>query len=798
MQNNYNYQQWGLTAAEVDAQKAQGHINTQPDSKAKSVSRIIRDNACTLFNFLNIILAALVIGVGSIKNALFVNVIIINTIIGIIQEIRAKRTVEKISLLNVSKVKVLRDGREGEIPLEEIVPGDLVLLASGNQIPADSVVIDGEMEVNESLLTGEADAIEKKAGDPLMSGSFVVAGRGKARVEKVGADNYATRLVNEVRFIRKPNSEIMQALHIITKFIGIVIIPVGIALLFQAVGVQGQTLQSGVTTTVAALVGMIPEGLVLLTSIALAVGVIRLSHYKTLVQELYCIETLARVDTLCLDKTGTITEGVMEMTNMELLGDAKDTSTALRAFVYRQVDDNPTFMAVKNSVKGKDPGWQAEQVVPFSSARKYSGITFKDQGTYILGAPEFVLKENYDLVRDRVEAQAQRGYRVLVFCRSSRPFGGKTDLPADLVPKALLVIGDKIRPEARETLEYFAHQGVTIKVISGDNPETVSEVAHRAGLKDYQRRVDASTLKDDAAVEAAAAGYTVFGRVTPHQKRVLVNALKKQGHTVAMTGDGVNDVLALRDADCSIAMANGSEATRQIAQLVLLDSNFANLTRVLSEGRRVINNITRTSALFLIKTFFSLLLALLIIISNDQYPFQPIQLTMIGAVTIGIPSFFLALEPNDAVVKGSFLQNVMRQTMPGAFTNVIFIIMVVWLGNVFGFSSVQISTMATLLCGTIGLVILYAVCQPMDKKRAFLFCMMVFLFLMAVLFFPGFFSILPLTSLSLPMIIVLLPSLFLTYPIMLMMRRFYWMLDDNFVKRHGLLEEIMEKEKLGT
>ncbi|SEA08502.1 cation-transporting ATPase E [Eubacterium aggregans] len=776
------YAQKGLDTPEVERLKAEGKTNVQPESKTKSVSQIIRDNTCTLFNLLNVILAIMVISVGSYKNALFINIIVMNTVIGIVQEIRAKRTVDKISLLSEPKAHVIRCGHLDTIALEEIVLGDLVELKAGNQIPADAILVSGEMEVDESLLTGEADAIMKKSGDTVLSGSFVVSGTARVQVIRVGKDNYATKLAEDVRTLRKPNSDIMRALKRITQFVGIIIVPVGIALLFLSLQVQGLDIQQSVTTTVAALVGMIPEGLVLLTSIALAVGVIRLSRYRTLVQELYCIETLARVDVLCLDKTGTITEGSMELKTMDVLGDSQETSRALKALIANLSDDNPTFVALQKSLKGKAPDWKATQIVPFSSARKYSGVSFEDHGSYVMGAPEFVLKERYAEVKERVEAQAALGYRVLVLCHSDLAFNGDAGLPEGLTVMALLVIGDKIRPEARETLEYFADQGVEIKVISGDNPVTVSEVAHRAGLNGYAHFVDASTLSDEAAVAKAATEYTVFGRVSPEQKKVLVDALKAEGHTVAMTGDGVNDVLALRDADCSIAMASGSDATKQVAQLVLLDSNFASLTQVLAEGRRVINNITRASSLFLVKTGFSLILALLVILSNDLYPFVPIQLTLISTVTIGIPSFFLALEPNHAIVSGGFLQNVLRKALPGALTDALTIGVVVWIGGLMHFSSAQISSIATILCGTVGLVILYAVCQPLDKKRIVLFLGMVFLFVLALCFFPWFFSIMPVPEMSLPMLLVLVPLMLLTYPVMLLMRLFVGWLDQWYGK----------------
>lgn len=761
----------GLTQEEVNERIAAGKINTSPNPRTKTCGQIIFDNTCTLFNVLNLVLAILVIAVGSYKNALFINIIVINTVIGIVQEIRAKLTVEKISLVTEPKATVIRDGKTQDIPVDHIVLDEHICLKTGKQIPSDGVVLLGDLEINEALLTGEADPILKKVGDPVLSGSFVVAGTGEIKVTRVGADNYANQLASEVKRINKPHSDIMNALGSITKFVSIIILPVGLLLLGQAIAIQGRSLQMRVTSTVAALVGMIPEGLVLLTSVALAVGVVRLSRCQTLVQELYCIETLARVDTLCLDKTGTITQGTMELKSIDAVEDCKMVTQVLRAMVASLKDDNPTFMAIRQSIRGKSQPWTVRQQIPFSSARKYSGVTFEEGGTYILGAPEFILRDEYKKIKERVEAHAQKGYRVLALCHSDEPFGEAGALPPHIAVAALLVLGDIIRPEAKDTLSYFSSQNVAIKVISGDNPVTVSEVAHRAGLSDYANYVDAATLTDEAALCAAANVYSVFGRVTPEQKRVLINALKDSGHTVAMTGDGVNDILALKDADCSIAMASGSEATRQMAQLVLLDSNFANLTQVLSEGRRVINNITRAASLFLVKTLFSLLLSLVVILSNKYYPFVPIQLTLISALTIAIPSFFLALEPNSARVEGSFLTNVLQKALPGALTNVVAIIAVIFMGGKLSLTADQISTVACILCGTTGLVILYAVCQPMDVGRVLLFTAMVFVFVFALFFFPGFFSIIPMDEMTGSMVLMVIPMMALTYPVLLVMRR---------------------------
>ena len=708
MENNINLE-IGLTQVQVEERIAAGKVNIQPQSKTKTIGRIVKDNSLTLFNILNIILALMVIFVESFQNLLFINVVVINTLIGIVQEIKAKKTIDKLSLISRPHVTVLREGNPQEIVFEKIVLDDILILTAGKQIPADAQVVKGELEVNESLLTGESDSIMKYEGDTLLSGSFVVSGQATVQVTEVGRDNYASKLVEAVKVAKKPNSEIMKALAFIMKSISIVIVPLGLLLLYKQLIVQQLPLQAGVTQTVAALIGMIPEGLVLLTSVALAVGVIRLGQHQTLVQELYCIETLARVDVLCLDKTGTITEGNMEVLSMETICHDKNSVQAIRALIVNLKDDNATFRALSDSCKGEAPKWQCDRVIPFSSERKWSGAFFGGQGSFVIGAPEFILKDRYPEIQEKVEQYASQGNRVLMLGYAAEPFKEDGSLPDHIRTMALLPMGDKIRSEAKKTLEFFRNQGVEIKVISGDNPVTVSQVAHRAGLLDWDNVVDAATLTEDEDVRNAAQAYSVFGRVTPEQKRLLIEALKRAGHTVAMTGDGVNDVLALREADCSIAMAEGSDAVRQVSQLVLLDSNFANFTRVLMEGRRVINNITRAASLFLVKTMFSLMLAIIVIIANEAYPFVPIQLTLISALTIGAPSVFLALEPNKNRITGNFLEKVLKKSLPGALTVVFNVVMIMIVGAYLHLDQQQISTLAVISTGLIGLVILFRV-----------------------------------------------------------------------------------------
>lgn len=728
----------GLSEAQVHARVEAGLTNQTSRAPGKTTAQILRGNLMTLFNLLNLVLAILVISVGSYKNALFMIVIILNAVIGTVQELRAKKTVEKLSVISAPTALAVRSGREVKLGVSELVLDDVMVLKSGMQICADGVVLEGEIEVNESLLTGESDPILKRPGDGLMSGSFVVSGRANARVDKVGDDNYAAQLTRDAQRLKKPNSELMKSLNALIRVISVVILPLGAALFIKSRFILHESLQDGVVSTVAAMVGMIPEGLILLTSVALAVGVIRLAQRKTLVQELYCMETLARVDVLCLDKTGTITEGSMEVQGIIPLAASEDqVRTDMGILASAMQDDNPTFAALRAAfppIQGSAP----LKVVPFSSARKWSGARFEKLGSLVLGAGEFVLGADYQSIRGRVEECAQKGQRVLVLAQSDQDFQGEQGLPQGLKPLALLTLADKIRPEAAGTLRFFAEQDVDLRVISGDNPKTVAAVAGRAGLKDAQLCVDASTLKTEEQIRQAAARYKVFGRVTPEQKCKLVRALKAQGHVVAMTGDGVNDVPALKEADCSVAMASGSDAARQVAQLVLLDNNFASMPHVVLEGRRVINNIRRSASLFLTKTLFSFLLAIISLIFGAGYPFEPIQLTLFSTITIGIPSFFLALEPNRARIQGKFLQTVIRQAAPGALCIVLGVQALTALATG---TPEQLSTMATLYAVLVGLIVLFRVCMPFNRNRVVLFAGCCVLFVGAICLLPVWFSL---------------------------------------------------------
>lgn len=759
----------GLSSQQVSQRMQEGLQNTDSGIKSKTEGQIIRENTFTFFNLLNFVLAAAVILVGSPRNALFMGVIFSNIIIGSFQGIRAKRTIDKLSLISSPKAKVLRDGRKLNIQVEQIVLDDIMLLSSGNQICSDAVVAEGECEVNESLITGESDPVLKQVGDHLLSGSFVVSGSCAAQVEHVGAENYASRIAGDAKYIKKRNSEIMDSIDKIVKIIGFAIVPIGVLLFCKQYFLLNDTFQNSVVSTTAAIVGMIPEGLVLLISLAFVVSVIKLSSKKTLVQDMYCIETLARVDTLCLDKTGTITEGTMQVDEfVPFDGCTEEAMTeALTALVCNLSDDNPTFMALRDRLTGQS-AWQATDIVPFSSARKWSGAFFPGRGTYVMGAGEFILHERFDEIKDQVEGYSQNGQRVLVVAHAENAFNDK-ELPGDITPIGLVLISDKIRREAPRTLRYFADQGVDLKVISGDNAVTVANIARKAGLDNADLYVDATTLETEEQINEAVSKYSVFGRVTPQQKLAFVKALKNNGNTVAMTGDGVNDVLALKEADCSIAMASGSDAARTVSNLVLLDSNFASMPLVVQEGRRSINNLQRSSSLFLVKTIFSALIGVLFIFLNYSYPFEPIQQTLISSLTIGVPSFILALEPNTDRLRGRFIYNVIKMCIPAALTMTVNILALCAISEPLGLSGNEMSTLAVIVTSMTGFIMLFKVCTPFNGLRGVLFGGLLSVFISAVLFFGDFFS---LTKLTLPMLIALLPLLVLAVVVMLTLLHF--------------------------
>ena len=739
--NNEEYLKNGLSVAETEERIEKGLTNDGGDTPTKSIGQIVRTNLCTFFNFLHLVLALAVIFVGSPKNALFVGVIFCNTVIGIVQEIRAKRVIDKLSLISAPKATVIRGGEKQEIDVKEIVLDDLLVLSSGKQICTDCEIIEGECEVNESLITGESDPVYKKKGEMLMSGSFVVCGSVKAKAVHVGKDNFASKITGGAKYIKKHNSKMLHSLDVIVKVVAICIVPVAIGLLLNGLFRTGSTLEEAVISTVAGVIGMIPEGLILLASVVLAVSVIRLSFHKTLVQDMYCIETLARVDTLCLDKTGTITEGSMQVEKVTALDEAFPLEESLRAYIGACGDDNPTFNAIKEKWGGEENA-DVIRTLPFSSAKKWSGVEMKNR-SLIFGAPEFVLGDKFEPLRQQCEAAACEGQRVLLFAYSDKPFNDR-DLPEKVTPAALIFIGDKIRKEAPNTLEFFDSQGVDIKIISGDNPVTVSKIAQRAGVKNWDKVIDASTLSNEDISEAVKK-YSVFGRVKPDQKLAMVKALREQGHTVGMTGDGVNDVLALKEADCSIAMQSGSDAARAVSNLVLLDSNFASMPKVVAEGRRSVNNVERSAVLFLTKTVYSFILSFLFLIIPEPYPFEPIQMTLISSLSIGAPSFLLALEPNFDIIRGSFIANSMRRSLPRGISIAVCIGLVMLMSLVLQLTVEQTSTLATITMGALSFMVLTKVALPLKWWKTGMIIILACAFAAAIVLFPWLVSVTPVT-----------------------------------------------------
>ena len=793
----------GLTNEEVQERIAQGQVNNNENPNTRTYKQIILENTLTFFNFLNLVLL-----VGSYKNSMFVGIIFINTVIGIIQEIRAKKTIDKLAILTESKTVVLREGKKWKISTEKLVVDDLIFLKAGEQVPADAKILEGNLEVNESLLTGEADNLPKNPGDELFSGSFVTAGQACCQIIHVGSDNYASRITSEAKEFKRHNSELRNSLNAILKVISIIIVPLGAMLFYKQYYFVGDSIRDSVVNMVAAVLGMIPEGLVLLTSVALTLGALKLAQKKTLVQELYCIETLARVDTLCLDKTGTITEGTMCVESVESYppvydeisdetsgnktapgewnnngtksSDLTEGSAAAEASAvsaaeaiakedgssillpqeesetgakkHRQEDtakireiehimgnllsvlkdQNATADALRARFKVAQD-MELDHVIPFSSDRKYSGAAFKDAGTYLMGAAQFLFPEGNPELMEYCGSFAEEGLRVLVVAHSENVNEG-TEIPEGLEPVGLLLLTDVIRAEAPDTLAYFESQGVDLKVISGDDPVTVSAIAKRAGLKNAEQYVDATTITTQEEMDEAVATYSVFGRVTPQQKQAMVKSLQAQKHTVAMTGDGVNDVLALKEADCSIAMAEGSDAAKNIANVVLLDSNFAAMPEIVNQGRRVVNNIRTAASMFLIKTIFSVLLSLITIFFGDSYPFEPIQMSLISACAVGIPTFLLAQENNYEKIDHTFLRHVFMNAFPAAvtITGCVFTVMLVC-QNVYH-SNLMLNTACVLVTGWNYMAALKTVYAPLNRyRKVIIYSMQVIFFAAAVI-----------------------------------------------------------------
>ena len=719
----------GLTQAEVEARIADGQVNAIQDSSNRSVKDIVMGNTLTFFNFINIVLLALVLSVRSYKNMLFIFIIIANTLIGIFQEIKAKITLDKLKILTVSHVDVIRDGVKKSVTVSELVKDDVILLKSGGQIPADGVILDGEVDVNESLLTGESDSIHKTCGSKVLSGSFVTSGKAMCLLTEVGHDCYMEKLSSEAKF-KRYKTELQRNLDTILKFISIIIVPLGIILFAKQYWISGSTYEQAALDTVAAVLGMIPEGLVLLTSVALALGAVRLARRSTLVRELFCIETLARVDTLCLDKTGTITEGHLCVQGEESVKEDVDLEQLMGRMVSALGDENETFQALRQHYK-RNQSTNTKLVLPFSSERKFSGVVFEGEGTYLMGAYQFIFPQADPAVLEKIAEYASQGLRVLTVAHSPNEMTDYT-LAEDFEIVGFVFMTDVVRKNAPDILGYFEEQGVDLKVISGDDPVTVAAIAARAGLKDADKYIDATTIHTDEEMEDAILKYSVFGRVTPKQKQQMVRLLKQNGRTVAMTGDGVNDVLALKDADVSIAMASGSEAAKNTANLVLLNSDFASLPHIVNEGRRVINNIKAAASMFLIKTGFSVLTALLTIIVGQNYPFQPIQLSVINGCAVAIPTMLLQLEPSFQKVNKHFFREVLRMSMPAAITITAMITIINNIGHSIGTPREMLSTVCVLATGWVYLITLRQVYSPMTGYRKFVIYLMQTAYLVAM------------------------------------------------------------------
>lgn len=754
VENNINSEFNGLTAAEVNARIEAGKINIADDSSDRTTGKIIRDNLLTYFNLIFLVITVLLCIAGAFRDLTFLPIIIGNILIGIVQELRAKKTLDKMKILNAGHAVVIREGKRQKVTAEELVIDDLVWLSSGDAICADSVVVSGEITVNESMLTGEADGIVKKENEELLSGSFVVSGEGYARLTRVGNDSYISKLTNEAKALKKgEESEMIRSINMFVKVIGIIIIPMSVILFVQAFVFRNASFRTSITSMVASIIGLIPEGLYLLTTLALAVSMMKLAKDKVLLHDMKSIESLARVDVLCVDKTGTITKP--EMTVTEIVSCDDSMNEVFTDYVMSSIDNNTTAVALKkylndnNVMNGKRT---ASKVYPFNSTVKYGAMAFNGD-YYVLGAPEFIIKTGFNNLKDDISQYTTKGYRVIVLAKAeSLTKDGVID--GEILPLGFVVLANEIRDNAVETFTYFKEQGVAIKVISGDNPATVSEVARQAGIENAEKYVDASTLTDNMMISEAIAKYTVFGRVTPKQKQQFVKALKMQGHTVAMTGDGVNDILALKDADCSVAMASGSEATAQAAQIVLLDSDFSRMPEIVLEGRRVVNNVQRSASLFLVKNIFSLLLTIFSTVLMISYPLMPSQVSLISMFTIGIPGFLLALEPNKSRIKGHFLGNVLLKALPAGLTDFFAVSALVICGHVFNIPSTDIATASTLLIAVVGFMIMIKISHPFNKFKYGILALNIFGLIFCGLFLDSLFAMSDMSNICILLTIV--------------------------------------------
>ncbi|MCS8612427.1 cation-translocating P-type ATPase [Lactobacillus helveticus] len=731
----------GLTTAEVEQKIAAGEVNKAVDDQFKTNKQIIRENVFTYFNLIFLVLSILLVVVGAYKDLTFLPVIILNTVIGIVQEIRAKKILSKLNVMNATDIGALWNGKEEQVPIEKLVKGDIVLLKTGDQIPADGQVIKGNIRVNESLLTGESDEITKEVGDELMSGSFVVSGNAYMQLEKVGKESYISKLTIKAKAMgNSEQSEMVRSINKLIKWVGIIIIPLGIALFSMSFFVNKMSLYRSIVSMEAAIIGMIPEGLYLLTTIALALSAVRLARKQVMLHDMKSVETLARVNVLCVDKTGTITEPKMSVEKAVPSKNYQgDLDKVIGDFAQNMPADNATMKAV-HSFFTQNTGQKASSILPFTSVNKYSGVVFNDH-TLLIGAPEMVLRDQFDEYQAEFEKYAKTGYRVLIIADYPGVLtedDSKLTKPVEVYGYILLT--NPIRKEAKATFEYFAKQGVAIKVISGDNPVTVSRVAQQAGIQNSDAYIDASEIPENG-YEEAVQKYSVFGRVKPEQKRKFVKALQKQGNTVAMTGDGVNDILAMKKADCSIAMASGNSAAVQASQVVLLDSNFARMPMVVNEGRRVVNNIQRSASLFLVKNIFSFLMAIFSLVMVINYPLQPSQITLISAFTIGLPSFLLALESNHNRIRGQFIPNILSRAIPGGLTDMLAVSILVVAGGYIALDHNDVGTTATLLLVAVGMMVLYHISAPLNRFRLLVMLGSFLGLILAIIFLHDLFSL---------------------------------------------------------
>ncbi len=765
----------GLTQEQVNTRVAEKLVNVTEDKNTKTYRQIFFNNIFTFFNMLCFLVAGALITVGAFKNTVYMVVVLANLAIGIIQEVRAKITVEKIKLVTSPTVMIVREGLKIEILASEMVLDDVVFFETGKQISVDAIILEGDVEVNESLLTGESVPVRKRKGDFLFSGSFIVGGRCYAKVEKVGNESYSAKLANKAKEYKKPKSELLASLRMIIKIIGVIIIPMSILMYYHNLSMTGNNMVETINNTAGPIIGMIPAGMFLLTSMALAVGVIKLAKRRTLVQDIYGIEMLARANVLCLDKTGTITDGTMKVNSVVLLESNSSVKVDdIMGSMLTALDDNNQTSQALVSHFGYSKAYTPKEILPFTSGRKLSAVTFKSGETFAMGAPEFILKVKDKVVDAQVRNFAQKGFRVLLLAKCEGQIVNDK-LPAKREAVALIVIEDHIREDAHETIAWFKENGVEIKIISGDNPITVSEVSRRVGVENAERYINLEGLSEQQVVDAVG-NYTVFGRVSPEQKLYIIKALKNKGNKVAMTGDGVNDILALKEADCSIAMASGSEATRHVSHLVLLDSNFSSMPNVVAEGRRVVNNIQNSASLFLMKTIFTLLLCLFVFAVDIRYPFEPIQVTLLEFCVIGIPSFFLALQPNSSRIKGKFLPNLFARAFPAAiiiFLNVVACYALYDMGII---TELDYITMGALSVTFTGMLVVLRLCKPLNIYRGIMFTADLLILVALLTFVP--FGVFEYVQLSLQNILFIIVFVQISYPVYSNLVRFF----DNYIR----------------